>query len=311
VVLTAPDVRAVNDRELQRVRSIPLESVLEGLGARRDPKDPRRNWRINESRITVKDAKFFDHNREKGGGGAIDLVQHITGYDFKQAIGWLGANHRVISAASKRQAEQTKKQGSAPAITQPPTPDPNRLTRVRWYLTEKRAIPERIVDREIAKGHVYADTKANVVFKLRDDIGKEIGYELRGTYDKAFHSVSGEKGLFFTGTKQGRVAAFVESAIEALSYRALRGNLLVISTTGNAIELPGRMGKHLLQRGFRLISAFNADRDGDRMAERFNERMGREVVRDRPDERVGKDWNVQLCAQREIKALQCQIRARR
>ena len=107
----------------------------------------------------------------------------------------------------------------------------------------------------------------------------------------------GEKGLFFTGTSASRVAAFVESGIEALSYKALRGDVLAISTTGNAIELPDRTARLLRERGFRIVAAFNADHDGDRFAERFAQRLGGQVERDRP--RQAKDWNQVLQMRRE------------
>ena len=66
--------------DIARIRSLPLEAVLHSLGAERDPKDPAHNWRVGASRITVTEARFFDHNaagalhrmREgrAGGGGA-------------------------------------------------------------------------------------------------------------------------------------------------------------------------------------------------------------------------------------------------
>ena len=180
---------------------------------------------------------------------------------------------------------------------EPPVPDPARIARVRWYLAQQRAVPQALVDQAIERGEVFADSKANVVFKLRDETGREVGYEKRGTYDKPFHSVVGDKGLFFTGTGASRVAAFVESGIEALSYKALRGDVLAISTTGNAVELPDRMARLLRERGFRIVAAFNADRDGDRFAERFAERLGGAVDRDRPHQ--VKDWNQVLQMRRE------------
>ena len=47
-------------------------------------------------------------------------------------------------------------------------------------------------------GRVFADARGNVVFRLRDEAGQEVGYEVRGTYEKPYHSVHGEKGLFIT-----------------------------------------------------------------------------------------------------------------
>lgn len=293
-------------QELQRIRTVPLEAVLEGFGAQRDPKDPKRNWRVGSSRITVTGDKFFDHSEERGGGGALDLTlylmghdpRRLTGKDLQEAARWLGATDRVAQVAAQRMSEKPLADVATSKPQAPPVPDESRLARVRWYLTERRGLPEALVDRSIEKGLVFADSKANVIFRLRDETGREIGFEKRGTYDKPFHSVYGEKGLFYIGSGQAKIAAFVESGIEALSYKTLRPDALVISTTGNAIDLPQRVGERLLARGVKIVAAFNADRDGDRFAERFAERLGSQIERDRPGGQ--KDWNLVLRHQREV-----------
>jgi hypothetical protein len=278
--------------EWRHMRSVPLDTVLEGFGARRDPKDPRHNWRIGTSRISVSGERFFDHQREVGGGGAVDLTLHLMGssvrrprlHELREAARWLGAVDKVKSSAVAQASDPQAEHGSRPA----PVPDRTRLIRVRGYLTQQRAIPEAVIDEALQRGSLFADSRGNAVFRLHDETGREIGYELRGTGGRPFHSVHGDKGLFFAGGTAARVAAFVESGIEALSYRALHKQGLAISATGNAIERPDRMARHLRERGFRIVAAFNADRDGDRFAERFAQRLG-DVQRERP--RHAKDWN--------------------
>jgi hypothetical protein len=154
------------------------------------------------------------------------------------------------------------------------------------------------VNAALQNGGVFADARGNVVFRLRDETGREVGFEVRGTYDRPFHSVHGEKGLFITKADRAPSAAFVESGIEALSYQAVRGCGLVVSTTGNAIERPARMASALKERGYEIIAAFNADKAGDRLAERLSAHLGGAVRRERPDERLGKDWNELLQHQR-------------
>jgi len=191
----------------------------------------------------------------------------------------------------------TAKPASAPlsADARPrPAPAPDRAARAHWYLTAARMIPEAIVEREMQSGRVFADARGNVVFRLRDEAGQEVGYEVRGTYEKPYHSVHGEKGLFITKGDDTRSAAFVESGIEALSYRALRGTGLILSTTGSAIERPATMARLLKARGYEIVTAFNADKSGDRMADRMRELVGSEVRRDRPVGDRGKDWNEHL-----------------
>ena len=291
----------MDNSEIARVRAIPLTTVLEALGAERDPKDPTRNWRAGASRITVTDSQFYDHNQagalhriqgRAGGGGAIDLVQYLKDVDFRDAIRELGAiqsHGRSTSTATASASAQT------PANTRPlPEPAPDRQSRAQWYLTEVRAIPAAIVDDALKAGGVFADTKGNVVFRLRNEAGQEIGYEVRGTYDKPYHSVHGEKGMFIHKVDNQRIASFVESGIEALSYQAHGGVGLIISTTGSAVEMPSRMAVALKVRGYDVVTAFNADKAGDRMAERLSEQVGSALRRDRPPTRYGKDWNEAL-----------------
>jgi hypothetical protein len=228
-----------------------------------------------------------------GGGGAIDLVQYLKDVSFREAVRELGG--LKFAAVPPAKASPVI---SPAADTRPlPTPAADRAARAHWYLTEVRGIPASLVDQELESGRVFADTRGNVVFRLRDETGREVGYEVRGTYDKPYHSVHGEKGIFVTKADRTPTAAFVESGIEALSYRALRGTGLVFSTTGSAVELPAKMGSLLKDRGYEIVAAFNADKAGDRMAERLRELLGFSVRRDRPTG-VGKDWNEQLQSQR-------------
>jgi len=299
--------------DIARIRALPLEAVLHSLGAQRDPKDPAHNWRLGASRITLTDARFFDHNgagalhrmREgrAGGGGAIDLVQYLKDIGFREAVRELGGLASARESLSRLSAKAAPAQRSADARPLP-TPAPDRAVRAHWYLTATRMIPESIVEQEMQSGRVFADARGNVVFRLRDEAGREVGYEVRGTCEKPYHSVHGEKGLFITKGDPTRSAAFVESGIEALSYRALRGTGLIVSTTGSAIERPARMARLLKARGYEIVTAFNADKSGDRMADRMREFLGVEVRRDRPSETHGKDWNERL------KSLRAEHRAR-
>ena len=292
--------------DVARIRALPLEAVLQRLGAERDPKDPAHNWRLGASRITVTDARFYDHNGagalhrmrdgRAGGGGAIDLVQYLKDVGFREAVRELDglqvsrAVGPVLPSASSSRAS---------ADTRPlPTPAPDRAARAHWYLTAVRMIPEAIVEQGLQSNQVFADARGNVVFRLRDEAGREVGYEVRGTYDKPYHSVHGEKGLFITKADRARTVAFVESGIEALSYRALRGTGLIVSTTGSAIEKPATMAHLLKARGYEIVTAFNADKSGDRLADRLRELVGSEVRRDRPVGERGKDWNENLQALR-------------
>ncbi len=287
--------------EIVRLREIPLDAVLERFGAQRDPQDPKRNWKTHAGRITITDGKFFNHDQEQGGGGAIDLVIHLGGYSFTDAVAWLGSNVNREAAIQQYQVEAKKHAGrildSTPAPKlEVPAPDPSKLDRVKQYLTGKRGIPAPVVDNAIAKGRLWADKYGNAVFALRDLDGNQVGAELRGTYDKPFHGVRGErKGLFFTGNSSTKTAVFVESAIDAMSYQAINPQALVISTTGSSRESLTEAAKVLKDKGFKLVAGFDNDKTGEKLTDALSQAAGAPVERQRPS--VGKDWNDQLQAQ--------------
>ena len=287
--------------EISKAREIPLDAILERFGAERDPTDPKRNWKTHTGRITITDDKFYNHDLERGGGGAIDLAMQLGGFKFKDAVAWLGGNISRDAAIQQYQAEAVKHasrildETQAPKLAVPEQ-DPATLNRVKAYLIGKRGIPEPIVDNAINKGRLWSDKYANAVFSLRDLEGNQIGAELRGTYDKPFHGVRGEKGLFFTGTSQSKTAVFVESAIDAMSYQALNPKALVIGTAGSSREVMTAAARALDENGFKIVDGFDNDKAGERHGVTLREAVNAPVERLRPTQ--GKDWNDELKAQR-------------
>ena len=75
-------------RQADLVRAIPLEVVLTSWGAVRDRRD-KSQWRTQRGPLSVTGTKFFNWHACHGGGGAIDLVMHLGGWDARQAIDWL------------------------------------------------------------------------------------------------------------------------------------------------------------------------------------------------------------------------------
>ncbi|POR73748.1 hypothetical protein BKM30_26115 [Pseudomonas syringae pv. syringae] len=297
----------MDKKAIEAARSIDLDTVVEGFGGVRDEADPKKNWKTHAGRITITDEKFYNHDADVGGGGAIDLAMHLGGYRFKEAVAWLGGAHGREAAIStyqveaKQQAERILDTTEKPKL-EIPAPDQRKLDKVRTYLTEKRAIPEALVDVAIQKGRVWADKFSNAVFALRDMEGKISGAELRGTYDKPFHGIRGDRGLYFTGKSASKVAVFVESSIEAMSYQALNPNALVIGTAGSTRDILQSAAKRLEAEKYKIVDGFNADKAGDQLGKRLQEAVTQQVEVQRPT--AGKDWNIELKAVREAQKAQ-------
>jgi len=143
-----------------RARGIPLETVLHAMGAAQDRHD-KAKWRTARGVISVNGARFMDWGCARGGGGAIDLVMHVGGIGFKDAVAWLWERFP----------------GSG-ALVELPQPPPRRVefrlprlcpalhARVVSYLEHERALPRTLIDELAAAGAVYADARGNAVFVL-------------------------------------------------------------------------------------------------------------------------------------------------
>jgi hypothetical protein len=273
-----------------QARDLPLEGVLEHLGCIPDPKD-KKNWRTPAGRITVDGAKFYAHDQAKGGGGAIDLVMMIQETDYKGAVNLLAQEFGTRAVLA--QAVATLKpviEEAAKAPPQPykaPEPKPENWPKVRHYLTEARRLSGQLVDRLNAMGKIYADRYSNAVFEL----GNGDGVELRGTGEKPFHGVRGQKVPFILADRGEKKVAFVESSIDALSLLELGFKGRIVSLSGSSASLAKEKAAIYREQGWTVVAAFDNDRAGEQMAANLGY----------PRERLyptGKDWNDDLRAER-------------
>jgi len=93
-----------------QVRQLDVRDTMRQLGGAQDRHD-KAKWRIDGEHISINGEKFYNHDRERGGGGPIDLVMHVTGYDFKGAVTYLsreaGAELAVAAATQHGARERT------------------------------------------------------------------------------------------------------------------------------------------------------------------------------------------------------------
>jgi hypothetical protein len=246
------------------VRGIPLETVLEEMGAARDRED-KAKWRTERGVISVNGTRFMDWGCTRGGGGAIDLVMHIRGIGFKDAVAWLW--------------ERFSGSGGLAELPQPaprrvefrlPPPCPALHARVVSYLERARTLPRALIDELFAGGTVYADARGNAVFVLLGKKKTPVGAELRGTTHIQWRGMAAgtrkDDGYFSAPAAGGAASAVMlcESAIDAMSCRVLYPDRLCISTSGARPD-PGWLAE-LVRDDYDIYCGFDADRTGDDMA---------------------------------------------
>ncbi|PSB30093.1 AAA family ATPase [Chlorogloea sp. CCALA 695] len=275
------------------LREIPLEEIAIRLGLTLDKHDKHKWWGDGQI-LSINNQKFYDHLNLKGGYGAIDLVIHVQGQSFKEALKWLSDG---ISELPRSYLRPSPSKAVERQPFQLPNADDSKWLAVRQYLVEKRKVPAALVDELHNQGIIYADTKQNAVFLRQDIKGNVTGASLRGTYkDSSFKGLATgsqrENGWFsfFQGEGQLKRIVLVESAIDALSAAALAeqpGKAMFISTDG-----AGSIPVHWLQQqGVVVIAAHDQDRAGEEMAWRLAMDVS-SVTRAVPT--YGKDWNEQL-----------------
>ncbi len=267
-----------------RLRHIPLTSVLQMSGATRDLFDPKK-WHTSQGGVSITGMKFFNWNKDCGGGGAIDLVIHLQQSDFKHAIAWLSSHFP---------------QNPPPPMPQPPSasqlklpaPCPRHINRIVKYLHTSRHIPSDLILHCIQNKNLYADSHANAVFIMRDSHNQPIGAELRGTGTIPWRGLAPGScknlGYFAIGPSTHNDIILCESAIDALSCSTLHQKSLCISTAGARPNPPWL--HHMLKTDIPIFCGFDNDTTGNALARHMTS-IHPSIQRIVPTK---KDWNDML-----------------
>lgn len=281
--------------QLEALRSIELTWILPLCGCTPHRLD-KRKWHTPVGIISVNGMKFMNWSTGKGGGGAIDLICHIRGDHFKQAVEWLIHNFEPAIALSspaasapEKQTRSSHRQSQSPRPFRPPTQDPRKIPRITHYLCVTRALPLEIVTRLIDAGTLYADNRGNAVFLLLGKEKKVVGAELRGTGSTKWRGMAPgsfkKLGCFYVLGESNRKMVLCESAIDAVSCHVLYPEYTAISTSG-AHHDPAWL-KKFIANGCDVFCGFDADPTGDTLARKMME-LHPSVKRLRPDRH---DWN--------------------
>lgn len=186
--------------------------------------------------INIDGSKFSDlaPGSHFEGNHAIDLVKHVNQFNQTTAIAWIGERfgeagaERAASAHAQKVAALIIQTQPVPQFT-PPIEDKKQWQQVEDYLTQKRGIPSDCVQMLHNQGLVYADSKANVVFVMRDLNGKTKGAFLEGTANTfsgyELGTVRRDSWFYFTlgkkPTEQTSTVVLSDSPIDAISVAML------------------------------------------------------------------------------------------
>ena len=262
-----------NQQQIDSLRNIDLRRILHFSGCSPHLQD-KCKWHTPCGIISVNGQKFMNWTKGKGGGGAIDLVCHLRGDDFKQAVTWLATNFDPSTMPQFTCDLQVINHTLAyhpKTSLQLPSKDKNKTGRIIHYLTQQRRIPLEIVMSLIQSGKLYGDSRGNAVFLLLGKEKRVVGAELRGTGKRQWRGMAfGSKkqlGCFYILGKSNKKMVICESAIDAISCLVLWPEYTALSTSG--VNHNPAWLKKMIDNGCEIYCGFDADTTGDLLADKM------------------------------------------
>ena len=314
------------NRTVDQLRDLPLDDVAWQLGLIHETKGSNR-WKGHGCIINIDSEKFYDFapGKNKGGGGAIDLVMHVNGCNFKKAIALLNdrfGEEGMLSAVAhhaKIQASKEVELQPAPQFV-PPHDSPSQWDAVYNYLTTKWGLPPMLVNALHEQGIVYSDEHQNAVFAMRsleevDNINQvfsgdnnqspTVGAFLRGTRGEN-NSFMGyavgtkrNQGSFYVGwggqtSSQVNRVVLCKSPIDTLSYLTLDSLAVKKASIPKTIYLALDSTRNLPVTLFKdipkVIAAYDKDSAGNQLSRDIQELLPQTTIK----QPTANDWNQQL-----------------
>lgn len=286
--------------QADRMRALPLHEVLTRVygaelvdGSKEN--HSARKYQVGDAKIGVSpgrmnDEVWIDNHGTGKGKGAIDLVMYLSQVDYKRAVRLLidQFDDRSISAElTHHSASYAVEKISIVKKDPPPLPvvSSEKWPKVRQYLTEVRALPEKIVDALHDEGKVYADSRGNCVF-----LRAKAGAFIRGTVEEQpwKQTIGGKSCGPFVIEGHDRETVFVESPIDAISLKVLRPETGRIIALGGNLLSPDDVADYV--RSKNVLAGFDRDIAGETLAHKVYLKW---LMADRLMP-VGHDWNEDL-----------------
>ncbi len=299
-----------------KVRDIPLTEVMQVYGISLQKEGLSWRAKTDQHNIVLRGERWFDNASGIGGGGAIDLVKHLTGASFAEAVRGLatrfmtpGYSHpEVLIPASQKPIPEEKRESFESLVDRLGRRDDSQWKIARQYLIERRCIDFQLVDQLYTEGKIYSNDHCpnpSVVFLHTDSDGNVKGATLRDTkHQSSFRpSLGDKKSAWFTvgDLSQAESIVITEAPIDALSYWCLRKSrhpsIAAVSVSGT--HMPDELLRYAKAHEKKVTLAFDNDRAGELAAKRLIGSYGR-FCRQCPNL---KDWNEDLCFLKQSQGL--------
>jgi Toprim-like len=266
------------------IDDIAVVEVAMKLGALGNQDGDQNKYKVKGDNVHINGQQWHNKNADEGGYGPVQFVQSFMQMEKRdEAISWLMKEFEAEIGTDAIKASVRNGEVKEKPKYEPPENAPQFLDSIRHYLTKERGIDEKLVERLIVEGRLYADPRENVVMiaktgqiaelrGVRPYLDYKTG-EMKSTKILKPGSDKNSGAFMVTVDKnnpdvQGKKEiAVVEAGIDAMSYHMLYPTRGVASASGASFNYPRRLFFDAWANGYEFHCAFDSDQAGDKASQ--------------------------------------------
>jgi hypothetical protein len=278
------------NEQIERAKNVDIADFMQQRGYEIH-KDSRNQVSIkNNGGLVINPNKneWYWHSKNVGGKGVVTLLQNLEGLTFPEAMrNVIGEDYNHTQNIQQYKTFTPQAEPEKPKEFQLPEKNSDHKG-MYAYLAQTRKISPFIINEFIKQNLIYQEKATrNAVFLHKDDSGKTVGAELRGTSSdptKKFARNAGEKSGFRYTKGTPDKAFFFESAIDLMSFltieekklaempqdkrpKTMNDNSIYVSMAG----LTTSIVKLFADKGYSICLCVDNDEAGENFAKHLSE----------------------------------------
>jgi hypothetical protein len=278
------------NEQIERAKSVDIADFMKQRGYEIH-KDSRNQVSIKNFGglvINPNSNEWYWHSKNVGGKGVVSLLQNLEGFTFPDAMrNVIGEDYNHTQIFPKYKSFSPHSEPEKAKEFQMPEKNSDHKG-MYAYLAQTRKISPFVINEFLKQNLIYQEKNTrNAVFLHKDDSGKTVGAELRGTSSdptKKFACNAGTKSGFRYTKGTPDKAFFFESAIDLMSFltieemqmnekpqnerpKTFNDNTTYVSMAG----LTTSIVKSFADKGYKICLCVDNDEAGDNFAKRLTE----------------------------------------
>lgn len=310
----------------EQLNNIPLDIILEHLGANSNEDGHRGKWKVDITghNVQLTGNKWYDWNAQEGDFGGISLMAYHLAYQHgmpyvtdeekwevkkfatREMLRVFSKEYDLSAFVASEDNENYKKPFAMPHVID------FKINSVRQYLHEKRGLPLWVINKQIREGKLFAgypsDWNEN---RNLNNPEKLLNHDVWATFlavngnaaeMRAIERTDKHAKILATGSDKDtggflikaekdfneKTVVACEAAIDTMSYHSFYPGRIVTSCMGVNFKLAVKSAVEAVDYGYKFQLAFDNDLAGNEASVRFREKVIEEIGDDEYNEHIQK-----------------------